>query len=129
MMRSILHPVLCVLLALGLAVAGYAQAGAGVAMMRAETWTEIVICGAGGAHVVVLDASGNVVAKGEETNRGEACRRCPACVMAQAAANPSSPEAVRPVTRVARADAFPFNTPEPAAAYGLPVARGPPARA
>lgn len=117
------------MLALGLAVAGFAQAGAGVAMAKTETWTEIVICGEGGAHIVVLDASGHVLAKGEATGRGEACRRCPACVMAQGAANPSSPDPVRPMTRDRRADASPFNTPEPAAAFGLPVARGPPARA
>lgn len=125
MMRSILHSVLCLVLALGLGLAGLAQACAGIAMARAEGQTEVMICGEGGAHVVVLDSSGRIVAK----EKGEACRRCPDCAMAQAAANPSSPEPVRPVTRGAQADAFPFNTPEPAEPFGLPVARGPPARA
>lgn len=125
MMRSILHSLHCVILALGLAIAGFAQAQAGVAMTRAEAQTEVVICGDGGVHVVVLDATGRAVAKG----KADVCRRCPVCAMAQVAVDPVSPEPMRPVTRERVADALIFNTPERAGPYGLPVARGPPARA
>lgn len=122
MLRLILNPLLCLLVTLGLVVAGAAQASAGVSMALAETQRHVVICGEGGAHEVVLDADGKLV-KGRT---GHSCRNCPDCSLMQSASGPAHAQAFRPVLASSARVAFPVILPEVSPTGLPPAARAPP---
>lgn len=124
MLRLILNPLLCLLVTLGLVVAGAAQASAGVSMALAETQRHVVICGEGGAHEVVLDADGKLV-KGQT---GHSCRDCPDCTLMQSASGPAHPEVLRPVLVASALVRFPAVKPAVSPTRLLPAARAPPSQ-
>lgn len=125
MMRPTMHIFLGLLIAFALVLAGAAQAAAGVSMALAETHRHVVICAEGGAVEVVLDADGNLV-KGE---KGQSCRVCPDCILAQSSFDPVHAKLPRPDTLAQALVGFPVKTSEPSVTRGLPIARAPPVNA
>ncbi len=113
---SLLRPLLCLVVALALALSGVAAAAATVH----GPVTQMVICGNGGAETIRLDAKGNPV-------KGNQCCDCLDCLtMAVALPTPLPPGATQPAA-VAVSPVLPvaqLSGPLPCLA---PLPRGPPA--
>lgn len=80
---------LCLLLCLSLMVVGLARGVAGVAMAQAATLTQIVICGESGPEMITLDKTGTAMAA--PVQGGDACGKCPDCVLGQGLGDHAQP--------------------------------------
>lgn len=80
---------ICLLLCLSLTVVGFARGVAGVAMAQAATLTQIVICGESGPEMITLDKTG--AALPADAKGGDACGKCPDCVLGQSLVSDSQP--------------------------------------
>lgn len=116
MKRTLPHCLLCLLVSLTLALTSAGVAAARVLMAAEAAMTfDVVVCGAGGAHVVTLSQSGMPVAPKAPHH----CAMCPDCRLTFVADLPGSP--LQPhATRLGSVD-----LPVLPRHFGLPRAPGP----
>ncbi len=123
MISRILHLLICLICAASLSAAGTAR---GLGPQDGEALTQMVICGADGPQLIVLDASGNKVVRDAPN---DACARCPDCLLHAGLAVAGVVSVPHPLILGRTAALSPYALPGGAFHDAAPFARGPPQKA